>query len=410
MARADAGTATIRGAARLFGLGAALVSTTASAELVPISVAPSLSAQSTHQAAHSQSTRRIFVNFAGTELTLADPSSPDDATRNLTRMAALARPLVGYGGSTTERAAILQAVRSDWAAYDAVVTDRRPGSGDYVMNHVGPNRPDEMGAKVLGVAHLDCGDLMMRNDVSFAFHHADDGHEASSVAMTISQEVAHAFGLEHVDDPADIMFPARGVADPSFEDRCSPVVPADGIGIACTAQHLESCGDPHLQNSHAELMALLGPARVDDVPPTVAIAGEMEALAVMPGDSFRLAVEAEDDVLVDRVVLYVDGDRVAEDDRAPFGWRLDQVELGEYELVVEAFDMAGNRSLSAPVMLYVGMEPPEGVDAASPYASSDDFGGGADIGCACTSSPEAPAGPVQAAALMLLLAWRRRRA
>jgi uncharacterized protein (TIGR03382 family) len=298
-------------------------------------------------------------------------------------------------------------VRADWTAYDVVVTDRRPASGDYVMNHVGPNRPDDMGSKVLGIAHLDCGDRLMRNDVSFAFHDADDGHEPSSVAMTVSQEVAHAFGLEHVEDPSDIMFPARGDADPAFVDRCSPIVPADGIGIACVDQHIESCGRDDRQNSHAELTSLLGPARSDDTPPTVDIGMGMEALAVPMGDDFRLAVEVEDDVLVDRVVLYLDGERMAEDATAPFGWKMTDIEPGEYEFYVEAFDMAGNSAMSEPLTVYMGIEPPEGVEAGSPYADSEDMGSDSAIGCSCTTSGNTP--DLAWGLLLLPLLLRRRR-
>jgi MYXO-CTERM domain-containing protein len=394
----------------VFGLAAALSGADADAAMRPVDgMAPQLSANARDAQAQSvEETRRVFVNFAGTALNLAAANSPDDATRNITRMSELAHALDGYGGTATQREAILQAVRGDWDAYNVVVTDRRPASGDYVMNHVGPNRPDDMGSKILGIAHLDCGDKMMRNDVSFAFHHAGDGHQPSSVAMTISQEVAHAFGLEHVDDPNDIMFPARGAADPSFVDGCSPVVPAEGIGIACTEQHIESCGASDMQNSHAELMMLLGPARTDDVPPTVSIGDGMEALAVPMGDEFRLAITADDDVLVDHVVLYLDGEKVADDTTAPFGWKMSDIEAGEYEFYVEAFDMAGNSTMSEPVAVYVGIEPPEGVEAESPYADSEDIGGETMVGCGCnTTGDDVP--QLGWALLLLPLALRRRR-
>jgi hypothetical protein len=37
------------------------------------------------------------------------------------------------------------------------------------------------------------------------------------------------------------------------------------------------------------------------------------------GIELELAVTAHDDVVVDRVVLYLDGERVSEDDTIPFG-------------------------------------------------------------------------------------------
>ena len=410
-------TARVHGAAQAcsFALVAGLVPSLALAEAptrvvrpVPSTVQPALSADTSPNEARQndvQGTRRIFVNFHD-DVLLAAPTLGDDATRNFTAMSDLSGSLKGFGGTSADREAVLQAVRADWDRYDVVVTDRRPATGDYVMNHVGPNRPESFADKILGIAHLDCGDAMMRNDVSFSFHHAGDGHSPTSVAMTISQEVAHAFGLEHVEDPSDIMYPSRSHGDPSFLDSCAPVVPAPDIGIACTQQHLASCGAPDRQNAHRELLSLLGPARPDEVPPLVRIAMDFDVLHVMPGESFELAVEAHDDVLVDRVILHLDGEPVAEDAVAPFGWKLDDLEPGTYEFYAEALDFSGNAGFSEPITVYVGIDPPLDLDIGRPYATADDIGVDPSVGCGCTMSSDSPRG--LSLLLLLPLVLRRR--
>jgi hypothetical protein len=204
------------------------------------------------------------------------------------------------------------------------------------------------------------------------------------------------------------MFPTRDVADPDFARDCVPVVPAEDASLACGEQRRQSCGAPSLQNSHQDLLDLIGPARVDDRPPTVTLQGGIEALAAPLGMPLQLVAEAHDDALVDRVDLYLDGEYFGTDSEAPFGWTLDGTEVGEFEFYVEAFDTSGNSTLSEPITVYLGTEPPEGVDAQSPFANPDDLlGPQADTGCTCTTSPT----PTPLACLLLLLlplAFRRR--
>lgn len=387
-------------------LVAALAPSEASADIVAIDgLAPRLQAGARSHASSQPQTRRIFVNFGGTTLGFATEDQQDDAVHNLTRMESLATTLEGYGGSEDQREAILQAVRADWAHYDVVITGRRPSEPDYVMTHVGPNRPDDLEAKVLGIAHLDCDDSSMRRDVSFAFHQAGDGHDPSDVAMTISHEVGHGFGLEHVDHPGAIMFKTRGDTDPSFVDDCLPILPAQNID-GCRSQRQETCSSSDRQNSHQDLLRLLGPARVDETAPSVSLLDDIEALAVPADVTVDLAVVAHDDVLVERVVLYLDGEELGDDISAPFGWKLGDVEPGEYEFYVEAFDQAGNSTLSEPVTVYVGIEPPEGVNAESPFADADEVMGDPAVGCSCTTGRTSP--PLAWGLLLLPLLLRNR--
>jgi len=126
----------------------------------------------------------------------------------------------------------MEAVRNDWEPYNVLIVDNRPASGDYTMNVTPPTNP--IGGSVLGIAPLDCDDMMTHNDITFAFHGANDGFPASVVATTIGQEVAHSFELEHVDEPGDIMDPFNAGGGPSFRDQCIQLVQG---GQLCRAAH-----------------------------------------------------------------------------------------------------------------------------------------------------------------------------
>ncbi|MGB1276981.1 MAG: hypothetical protein ACPG77_14650, partial [Nannocystaceae bacterium] len=65
-------------------------------------------------------------------------------------------------------------------------------------------------------------------NVVYAFHSANDQFPAATQATTISQEIAHAYGLEHVDEPGDIMNPYNAGGDPGFLDTCIPIIPNNG--------------------------------------------------------------------------------------------------------------------------------------------------------------------------------------
>lgn len=305
----------------------------------------------------SAETRRIFVNLDGASLRYGER---DDASRNITRASALAGHLAGYGGTPAQRLAIVQAVRADFEPFNVAVTSNRPASGDYVMAVVGPNRPaGEYWENLLGTAFLDCFDAQTENDVSFAFHDAASGREASAVARTISQEVAHGFGLEHVNDPYDVMYPSSHAGDPSFVDDCNAVVPAAGIGIACTAQHVQSCGAPDRQNSYRELMMILGPAVPDVLDPRVEFEQPLDGSEFALGSVVSIRAHADDNAAIDRLVLYKDGEPVAEDDSYPFEWAVSEDDVGAVEYTVSAHDSSGNVAWSQPVIVFVGMPAPQ---------------------------------------------------
>ena len=320
----------------------------------------------------------IFVNFDGAELS----SGYDDSHNDVTEIGECAGSFAPYGDGAM-RDAVMQAVRTDWAAFNVIVTDSRPASGDYVMNMTGPSNP--FGGGVLGIAPLDCDDSETPNNITFAFVSADDGLGASEHATTIGQEVAHSFGLEHVDDESDIMNPYVAGGDPSFKDECITIVQ----GGSCPDQHAAQCGDGYSQNSYQELLTLFGPSTPDASPPTVRITFPMDGQELMNGTDFAIMVDASDDQGIAHVTLFQDGNEVAEDSSEPYSWQANGLPAGVYEFYATAVDLSGNETQSDTVSIGIGHAPPPPDDG----GASADSGGAADDGGASDAGDDAGSGP-----------------
>lgn len=301
---------------------------------------------------------RIFVNFDGAQLS----SGWDDSLNDVTQISECAGSFAAYGEGA-KRDAVMQAVRDDWAAYNVIITDTRPGSGDYTMNMTGPSNP--FGGGVLGIAPLDCDDSQTHNNITFAFHSINDQFDASTTATTIGQEVAHSYGLEHVDEPGDIMNPYNAGGDPSFTDQCIAITG----GSACTSQHAAECGSGSQQNSHQELLTLFGPSAPDNASPTVSITSPSDGAEFDEGSTFEITVDAADDIGIEQVALFNNGEQIETDGSSPYGWTVQNAPAGSYEFYVEATDPSGNVSMSNTVTVSVGGVQP-----------SDDSGDGGDAG------------------------------
>jgi MYXO-CTERM domain-containing protein len=190
-------------------------------------------------------------------------------------------------------------------------------------------------------------------------------------ATTIGQEVAHSYGLEHVNEPGDIMNPTNSGGDASFRDTCIQIV--SNQGIACGQQHATHCGSGSAQNAHQELLTLFGTAVPDTQSPSVQIVAPRDGEAFDVGASFEIEVEAQDDTAIEIVRLYNNGAALDSDASEPYGWSVSDIPEGTYELYVEATDLAGNLSTSNVVTVVVG--PPGAADG-----GTDDDGGGGDSG------------------------------
>jgi uncharacterized protein (TIGR03382 family) len=354
----------------------------------------------------------IFVNFDGATLTQGGDHAPMDSSE------IFGGEFAPYGVGD-KRAAVMQATRADWVAYNIDVVDVRPASGDYTMNMTGPT--NFVGAGVLGIAPLDCWNQGNPNNVTYAFHSVDDGFDAATTATTIGQEVAHSYGLEHVDEPGDILNPFNAGGNPSFIDECLPLSDG-GFASFCASQHAEFCPDGTGQNSHQELLRIFGPKIPDVDGPVVLITAPLNGTLFDAGASFNVLVTINDESQVAKAELYSNGQLADVDTSPPWGWQVNNVPAGLYAIEVLATDEHGNQGLSSPISILVGggvagdSEGDEGdPDAGSADGSGSDGGetegAGQDDdakGCGCAQA-STPAPALAGVPLLLLLGLRRRR-
>lgn len=107
----------------------------------------------------------------------------------------------------------------------------------------------------------------------------------------------------------------------------------------------------------------------DQAPPAVTITSPSSGAKL--GPSFKVSVSATDDVAVTRVSLFLDGEKLADRDQAPFDFLLQKIPLGLHTFEAVAFD-ASQKSSSAVVQVTItdGTTPPPdpgpGTDAPDP--------------------------------------------
>lgn len=279
---------------------------------------------------------RVYVAFDGVTLVADDV---DDAAVDRTAIAQLAGTLPPFAGDAAKRQAVLASIRDDWSAYAIEIVDVRPDGDDWSMAVVTSTHP--LGESVTGAAVLDCADARGVGEIVFAF--ADAGDDAIAIGATVSQELAHAYGLEHTDDPRDLVYPLATGGDAAFLDECVALVE----GAAC--DHAPWCADG--QNAHAELLDRLGPAVPDSGPPRIELVSPGDGEQIVAGVDLEVEIDADDDVRVDRVVLF-EGDRELGEDRSP-PWKfvVAAVPSGSYTLRARAIDHAGHEQDSEPIAI-----------------------------------------------------------
>jgi hypothetical protein len=276
--------------------------------------------------------------------------------------------ILPYPGDEGIRAAIAQAVRRDADFFDLTVTDLRPpDSEDYVMVLVGNSVLG--GAEYHGFAgvspSIDCGDSDP-NETCFALANSQNGNGMSTV---VSHEAGHTWGLEHVNEKTDQMYPTAGaVQDPKFVDGCyqcvSDTLLTHSNGV-CTQMHTMFCDSDH-QNSHQEILWLFGPPSPDTVAPEVVIEAPTEGEALPHPADFDLVITMSDNETpqVIDTRIYLDDELIVEDEYVPTTLSFPVeggVEVGEHTFRVEVADEAGNQA-SDEVSFAVGSGGDDGSD------------------------------------------------
>jgi hypothetical protein len=292
--------------------------------------------------------KKIYVNFDGGEITDCPSSSPRDNCSSL-----FSGTVLPYSGDATKRASIVQLMRSRFAPFGLTVTTVRPGGGDYDMEMVGDWEGQSPPAGAAGIApYGDCWDNL-GGEISFTLEASDT---VDGMAEVILQEIAHTWGLEHVDSTADLLYPTVEGQGKTFVDECLPIVtlgptgnpvPTDGT----CSHHAEACGSFAEQNSHAELLLIFGDATPDDAAPTVEIVSPIDG-AMLDAGAFDLVLDVQDNekpALVE-ITVTIDGENLdtARQDSTTFATPaeltipLEALPDGQFVIRVDATDESGN--------------------------------------------------------------------
>lgn len=239
--------------------------------------------------------QRLYLAFDGARIRSGTCS---DATAACSFVAKCDADIPAFTGGPAIRRTITEAVRRYFQPYALEVTTDRPETGPYTMCVIGGSSVDLCrGAGSAGLAPLDCGNENPA-DVVFAFED-DRTQDTDAIAVTVAQEVAHAFGLGHTDDERDVLYPFLTGTAEGFLDR--------DMG----SPDRSLCPGRHQQNSHRMLRALLGPGagNPNALPAAGTVLGGAESLRILspePGAVLGAASIVEASVDDPRIVHAVE--------------------------------------------------------------------------------------------------------
>ncbi|WAS97526.1 Ig-like domain-containing protein [Nannocystis punicea] len=261
----------------------------------------------------------VFTNFDGGDMSFCGWGNNDPQDNCSTIFDGQVLP---FGGDLGRRAAVVQVMRNDLGKFNIHVTDVRPASGDYDMEMIGDWNPAP-GGGFAGVApSIDCFNGN-GGEVSFTLDYTSS---PTGIAKAVLQEIAHTWGLEHVESKSDLLYPTtQSVPDPTYVDECFQIVrldnnnePVPENNIECPNQHSQFCNGSNYQNSYQELLQIFGPGAPDLTAPTLEITAPADGAEVE--GKFDLKLTAADNQSPQLLVLTlkIDGPSAAETD--PTSW------------------------------------------------------------------------------------------
>jgi hypothetical protein len=348
-----------------------------------------------------------------------------------------------HPGDAAKQAAVVQATREDVVDFGVIVVGERPPVGNpYAMVVSGEpvgGAPNGIGGVAPGI---DCGNT---NPNITSFNFLVDS-SANVQATVIHQEAAHTWGLEHVDDESDNLFPSTGgVSDPKYQDTCSQVVSdvqLNPTSSVCNSVHTMFC-QANYQNSYQEMLLLFGPPIPDQIAPSVVIDSPAEGEVIDYAANFDLTVTFDDDrrPQVLATVIYFDETEAADGSFVnstltfpvnggdpPAGHGLAD---GPHTIRVDITDEAGNPATAEVTFEIInspfgsaddtgqsesggstgdGDEPPaEGSEGSSGAPPDPGLGDESDEGCGCRA-PAAQTWPGAGWLVLIALGLVRRRA
>ncbi len=278
----------------------------------------------------------VYLNFNGSPLLAggADNSAEDKS--------ALAKweSYPAYTGGNNNALAIIQSIEEDLAPFGLRVKylERPNKTVPYTMAMIGGHWTDtNIDSPAGGVAPgADCEARGQRH-VVYAF-----GLTSSS---TVSQELAHAWGLDHLFG-ADMIMSYQGTGNKDFATTCRTLCEAQCQGansIGCRMVHEKYCPVDE-QNDTEELHFVFGTNEPDTEPPEVAILEPADGSNYPVGTSlpivgdvadnyggvgWKLYVWYNDEIIIDQV-----------DYERNLSWILSNAPEGTYVIKLEAEDHA----------------------------------------------------------------------
>lgn len=255
----------------------------------------------------------------------------DDARTDTSSIARGQVILGGFKHGDEVWADTVKCVKETFAPFNITITDQDPGNVPHFENMVG-GKASDLGRTDLnnagGVAPFDCGEIP--NAIVYTFDVY--GPDALALCWTSSQEIAHAFGLDHSFVQKDPMTYLQGDLPKRFRDQAGQCGEFEFRACQCGGQS---------QNSYRKLLTMFGVGA--PTPPTMKLKRPVEGGKVQPG--FNIVVDAFDDVRVEMVEVRIDGTSIGM--ATLFGdsfWELKapaDLPQGEHTVEVKATDVQG---------------------------------------------------------------------
>ncbi len=400
---------------------------------IPIGPLPPPSAaglKATHRPQHLGD-KILYLNFEGGDMNFCGNNDPANNCSTI-----FGGTVLPFSGDAAAQASVVQIIRKRVEHVGITVTDQRPASGDYDMEMIGNWANQD--PPFAGVApNIDCFDAV-GGETSYTL---EASSSADGIAEIVLQEVAHTWGLEHVDEQQDLLFPTTQGSMKTFRDECYKIVSDTELTSSngqCNAVHTNFC-DFGWQNSYQELLFLFGPAVADTVAPTITIVSPEDGAVIDGGDVDMIIALADNETpaVIDTDVLLMSdalpepvetGGAYASPGELTFP--IAGLPDGEYTLRVDIRDESENEGSDEVSFTVIGNPPPEQTDD-SGGSGDDGADGGSDTGsdtnssdtdtagivdppanntegCNCRHSPRSPR-PGTALAVLALLGLVRRR-
>jgi hypothetical protein len=250
------------------------------------------------------------------------------------------------------RAAIVDRVRTLFLPFRVNVVTSRPSVAPYTRILIGGTSSALMtSATEAGLAHVDCGNLW---DADVAYDFSDeqtpDYGGVVGIGNTAAHEAGHAFGLEHVSAPHDVMY-AVGQPTLTLPDLFKLAFGTGNYSSYGAGGRLCTSVDPIDEVNILDCNVGAPLAGGDRTPPTLswtAPSGDLPS-------RFTITADATDDVGVVRVEVYKNLELWASLTQAPYSADLDASAGERFYVTVEAIDAAANRTTITRALTAAGV-------------------------------------------------------